>query len=101
MVASSSRWNPYWPLVAQCSATRERADRRRVPVSVAIILLQTAVSRIGFRFASEAGNAISYILLSTIGTTGTPESRAVQGVKAMPAQRPDGIDSRVCSAANR
>jgi hypothetical protein len=27
----------------------------RVPVSVAIILLQTAVSRIGFLFASKAG----------------------------------------------
>src|SRR6516164_7620458 len=54
MVASSSRWNPYWLLVALCSATRERADRMRAPVSVAIILLQTAASRINSLFASLA-----------------------------------------------
>src|SRR5215470_19661195 len=54
MVASSSRWNPYWLLVALCSATRERADRMRAPISVAIILLQTAASRINALFASKA-----------------------------------------------
>src|SRR5215468_1810932 len=54
MVASSSRWNPYWLLVAQCSATRKRADRMRAPVSVAIILLQTPASRINSLFASKA-----------------------------------------------
>src|SRR5215472_15912122 len=54
MVASSSRWNPYWLLVALCSATRKRADRMRAPVSVAIILLQTPASRINSLFASKA-----------------------------------------------
>ena len=46
IVASSSRWNPYWPLVAVCNATTDRADRTRMPVSVAMILWQMADSRI-------------------------------------------------------
>src|SRR6516165_10395191 len=54
MVVSSSRWNPYWLLVALCSATRERADRMRAPVSVTIILLQTGASRMNSLFASKA-----------------------------------------------
>src|ERR1700734_1093229 len=46
IAASSSRWNPYWPLVAVCSATTNSADRTRMPVSLAMILWQVADSRI-------------------------------------------------------
>src|SRR6516225_8852484 len=91
MVASSSRWNPYWLLVALCSATRERADRMRAPVSVAIILLQTAASRINSLFASKARQC--YIVHCVEHQRNHRD--------AMPVQRPDGIDSRVRSAANR
>src|SRR5262249_11273265 len=48
----------------------ERADRMRMPVSVAMILLQTAVSRIGLPFRLRGGQHLSYILSSTIGTIG-------------------------------
>jgi hypothetical protein len=43
IVASSSRWNPYRPLVAVCSATNAIADRTSTPVSVAMILRQNGV----------------------------------------------------------
>ena len=46
IAASSSRWNPYWPLVAVWSATNASADRTSTPVSVAMILRQMADSRI-------------------------------------------------------
>src|SRR5215467_9210755 len=101
MVASSSRWNPYWLLVALCSATRERADRMRAPVSVAIILLQTAASRINSLFASKARQC--YIVHCVEHQRNHRDARITRGpgVKGMPVQRPDGIDSRVRSAANR
>src|SRR5215471_402486 len=97
MVASSSRWNPYWLLVALCSATRERADRMRAPVSVAIILLQTAASRINSLFASKARQC--YIVHCVEHQRNHRDARITRGpgVKAMPVQRPDGIDSRVRS----
>src|SRR6516164_4535535 len=94
MVASSSRWNPYWLLVALCSATRERADRMRAPVSVAIILLQTAASRINSLFASKARQC--YIVHCVEHQRNHRDARITRGpgVKAMPVQRPDGIDSQ-------
>src|SRR5262245_56249661 len=99
MVASSSRWNPYWLLVALCSATRERADRMRAPVSVAIILLQTAASCINSLFASKARQC--YIVHCVEHQRNHRDARITRspGVKAMPIQRPDGIDSRVRSVS--
>src|SRR5580698_10155104 len=46
IVASSSRWNPYPPLVAVWSATNASADRTSTPVSVAMTFWQMAGSRI-------------------------------------------------------
>src|SRR5262245_48116459 len=99
MVASSSRWNPYWLLVALCSATRARADKMRAPVSVAIILLQTAASRINSLFASKARQC--YIVHCVEHQRNHRDVRITRGpgVKAMPVQWPDGTDSRVRSAA--
>src|SRR6516164_990835 len=100
MVASSSRWNPYWLLVAQCSATRKRADRMRAPVSVAIILLQTPASRMNSLFASKARQC--YIVHCVEHQRNHREARITRGpgVKVMPVQRPDGIDSRLRSATD-